>query len=271
MPSEKKRNAKRAQSEHNTGSKSSGDSSGAGGPTEKKLREALMKFNDDRLLPLFAKDDDDMDTLDALRKALMENTERLLRETAQRAPAIRRDWPNVSRDAFWKMLGPEFSEDWTEEDEAALSAEWEADSTREVILQLGDTDLQELATVWSIVVQYFKCLPTDIIGPETRLTCADGANTPAWSSEFCEALSRILIHELWDHADKGPLIVALEFAVIVRTDDRRPWNLRNPTMCLFVGKLLEKVAARGALPRAERLSTAELAKEAKAYFKREKI
>jgi len=59
---------------------------------------------------------------------------------------------------------------------------------------------------WRTIVQYFKCLPTQIISREYHLAYqpmrnkkgdAGGFDTPAWSSTLCKPLSRIVFHPLW--------------------------------------------------------------------------
>lgn len=141
------------------------------------------------------------------------------------------------------MLAPEFSEFWSQEDEANLSAEWRQDEMRRSLLNVSGNAIGELLVLWRTMVQYYKCFPTQIVSREYYLVYSPmrskkgevgEVDSPAWASTFCTPLSRILFHPLWDEGHNGPLIMMLQFAVIVRTDDRRTWDLENPTSSLFI-------------------------------------
>ncbi|KAM7184345.1 hypothetical protein V8F33_013028 [Rhypophila sp. PSN 637] len=130
------------------------------------------------------------------------------------------------------------SEHWSNADEEDLQMKWKADRIRRSLLKLKNTEIKEVGALWRNVVQYYQCLPTDIVGPDTRLGYWDirgkkgevgSSGTPAWSSVFSKALGHILFHPLWDNGDRKSLVIALQFAVIVRTDDRRPWEFEDVT------------------------------------------
>ena len=46
--------------------------------------------------------------------------------------------------------------------------------------------------------------------------------------------------------------MTLQFAVIVRTDDRRAWDLQNPTSSLFIERLITKLEKQASIRRSKR-------------------
>ena len=103
----------------------------------------------------------------------------------------------------------------------------------------GDKD-KNLRALWRDCVQRMRCLPTDIIGVQNHLAYgdnpADAPDSPIWESEFCGTLCRLFFHTLW-YGYHHSLVIALQFAVIVRTGDKRPWRFVNPTEDSFLSKL----------------------------------
>lgn len=195
--------------------------------------------------------------------AVLKAAKAVAKDTAELAPQLQKEWPAVTKAMLDKMLDPALNDLWDQDDEACLSADWEQDEMREELLGLPKTSIGELLVVWRTVVQYFKCLPTDMINMEHHLAYkalrnkkgeAGGFDYPAWSSSFCKPLSRILLHPLWDLGQKGPLIMTLQFAVIVRTDDRRMWDFKNPTSSLFIERLVNEVKANQQQPEKQAVS-----------------
>ncbi|KAL6413106.1 hypothetical protein AUP68_02604 [Ilyonectria robusta] len=51
-----------------------------------------------------------------------------------------------------------------------------------------------------------------------------------WTQTFCANLARIMSHAVWG-GDPMLLMMALQFAVICRTDDRRVWKMPDTGTC----------------------------------------
>lgn len=165
---------------------------------------------------------------------------------------------------------------WTREDEHELRLKWEDDPLHVQIMAETDSTLKEHRVVWKLCCQYFRCLPVDIIGDavigsEHRLAIdqtgqkkiparhiASLPYSPFWPSTACNALSDILWHPLWKNGHVGSLVLAIQFAVIARTNDKRTWEFQNPTDSRFIDDLREAIDAERGLYDYERNSVGEL-------------
>ncbi|KAJ3477530.1 hypothetical protein NLG97_g8814 [Lecanicillium saksenae] len=140
---------------------------------------------------------------------------------------------------------PNISCTWTNQDEARVRRDW------------FDTENDEWSICASVSKPYGKlfrfclhfaqCTPWDIVGIRTRLRFQPesrgrgSGDACMWSAPFCNNLSMLVTHQLWptdrplflaDH-----LAAAIQYAVILRTGDRRPWDPRFDKSPLFQTKL----------------------------------
>ncbi|KAK1655263.1 hypothetical protein BDP81DRAFT_388211 [Colletotrichum phormii] len=115
-----------------------------------------------------------------------------------------------------------FTSDWTRDEEAALQ--------------------QAMPKNFKVLVRLFNASPFEIISPKYRLeweTNAKDAVGPHWSVKFTSRIATIAIHPLWQR-DVKLLTLALQYAVILRTQDTLPWLFSRPDDTLFF-KTFEKV------------------------------
>ncbi|KXH59583.1 hypothetical protein CSAL01_10296 [Colletotrichum salicis] len=95
---------------------------------------------------------------------------------------------------------------------------------------------------FKVLVRLFNASPFEIISTKCRLewdTNAKDAVGPHWSVKFTSRIATIAIHPLWQR-DVKLLTLALQYAVILRTQDTRPWLFSRPDDTLFL-KTFEQV------------------------------
>ncbi|KAJ4309801.1 hypothetical protein N0V84_011310 [Fusarium piperis] len=136
--------------------------------------------------------------------------------------------PPVREEDLDEMIGPAappLSDTWTQQDEDAMMAEW--DDSPETAVYASITTLNgAIPTLWKVCLRVFRCSPLDAISPLRGLRYQPlvGRSQPGlWSREFCNRLSALITHPLWKGSPKR-LAMALQYAVICRTDDRRHWS-----------------------------------------------
>ena len=108
-----------------------------------------------------------------------------------------------------------------------------------------------------------RCSPRDIVGVRTRLCFdLDGSakkpNSPApspfrsWSGVFTNKLNQLLAHQAWSTGQPGgrvsSLAAALQYTVILRTEDKREWDMEftDPILVQMQDHIKSKVSAREA-------------------------
>ena len=123
---------------------------------------------------------------------------------------------------------------WSEADESKAQEFWRADmSTRE---HIPTSITSEYQGVWKDCLQFFNCTPFDIAGAmhnlrfQTNSTQSKRSNSSQmWSVNFCMQLRRLITHSAWSIGSPktGPskLSTMIQYAVILRTGDQRPWDL----------------------------------------------
>ena len=169
---------------------------------------------------------------------------------------VNAEYPKVTAEMLDRMLRPVFDQDWSEEEETELETAWQAEAEWAQIDGLTTqghvANLQSLANT---ATRFNQCLPTDIISRRYNLEY-DASNKPnaqhgtvLWASDFCKAFNRILMHPMWRRLNVHVLVMVIQFAVIVRTDDRRGWKLQNPTTDKFIDGLVEELKSEAAVNR----------------------
>ncbi|KAF4841996.1 hypothetical protein CGCSCA4_v009009 [Colletotrichum siamense] len=137
-----------------------------------------------------------------------------------------------------------FDEFWTRRDEDDLQKTWAAHPKRALWLQI--TSLNRLITMWKVFLLLFRKSPIEVISakyalqylPERKKHAkrakydenvkTEKEASPLWSGPFMEKLTILAHHPLWQGKVEC-LIIAMQYAVIVRTNDCRTWKLLNPT------------------------------------------
>lgn len=117
---------------------------------------------------------------------------------------------------------------WSAEDEARAGALWQAEAQQ---WKMGD--MHTYLKLWKVCLQFADCSPWDIVGERARLRFFSSSNLRVdtyrmWSKDFCLALLELIPHIIWprqfDGAHAMSITAAIQYAVILGTNDRRPWD-----------------------------------------------
>ncbi|KAJ3484855.1 hypothetical protein NLG97_g6957 [Lecanicillium saksenae] len=143
---------------------------------------------------------------------------------------------------------------WSGNDEAAARKLWLDKKNAWTISAVE----QHYMTVWKACLQYAGCTPWDIVGEKTRLRFENEVpkrpgDSCMWSKGFCLTLAQLVTHVAWPRHSTGAhamnIAAALQYAVILRTNDCRPWNpvpkSKDP-LYLAMGKQARSLRARHA-------------------------
>ncbi|GKT87862.1 hypothetical protein Ct61P_05712 [Colletotrichum tofieldiae] len=201
-------------------------------------------------------DEEPMPTVDATCKITKEPWQKF----ENRLDAIRQkeielgfkdEIPSLSKEGF-EALFPEmypeeaYNETWSREDEKALLQAWQNDPRRKNPMRKNDSSLTKC---FKVIARIFKVSPLEIVSPKYHLewdTTAKGVTGPHWSENFSARLARIATHPIWEK-DVKLLALALQYVVILRTKDRRPWLFSKPSdQPLFVNfqQVLEELSGQ---------------------------
>ncbi|KAK1754363.1 hypothetical protein QBC47DRAFT_414328 [Echria macrotheca] len=140
---------------------------------------------------------------------------------------------------------------WTEQDEAQLQDAWRTDELRTLIERKPFNDFMPQLELWKFSLQYLRCAPTSVLGVENNFEI----DRSEWT-----AFEDLMFHHLWKHSNVRALVIVLQFAVIVRTDDRRTWELENHTDSKFIDELIVEIRSEAEKEPARRRSIVELCK-----------
>ena len=110
-----------------------------------------------------------------------------------------------------------------------------------------------LLSLWKRTVQFYQCLPTDILGIEYHLTTGKRngnahfatiipyPDCPYWfNAYFHVAFSKLLFVDLW-FGHPAALAMTLQFSVIIRTKEKKRWPLLNETDDAFMKTLVHVI------------------------------
>lgn len=182
--------------------------------------------------------------------------------------------PSVDEATMRSMLAPITDDDhWGDDDETALLTEWAADPLRPVIASATNNQVKHNRTLWKACAQYFGCLSADIACPANRLAISwdsqkriagDARLSPFWPDTMCRAFVEMMWHPFWQDGHMPSLVAVLQFTVMVRTDDRRTWELRNEMGDAFIDHLIAEVSLDRPLSLAERRGPVALCRAADA-------
>ena len=157
-----------------------------------------------------------------LSKSLAKADKRLREDAEICRKKLPDSYPRLKKEEFKSLLpsDPRYDHIWTEEDEAKLLDDWQADPERKTT-QTPNASLQAL---WRTCARFMKCLPSDIISPahhlEYDISVSRGGLMRNWPSTFNRPLQALLVHPIWKR-EKALLAMAIQYSVIVRTGDRR--------------------------------------------------
>ncbi|KAI8660112.1 hypothetical protein NCS57_00987600 [Fusarium keratoplasticum] len=135
--------------------------------------------------------------------------------------------PPVREEDVDKYVGPTappLNNMWTQQDEDAMMAEWNASPEKVVYASINGPN-GVITTMWKVCLRVFRCSPLALISPRQGLRyqpLAGPSQAGLWSREFCNRLTALFVYPVWQGRPIR-LAMLLQYAVICRTDDRRPW------------------------------------------------
>lgn len=124
---------------------------------------------------------------------------------------------------------------WSWQDENNVLDQWEAEKDRWINIHDPDRYL----SLWKICLQFAKCTPWDIVGFNTKLSfelsgragSGEEVENHTWSSPFIDRLAWLIPHPAWAGVSSSLrsvlLATAIQYAVILRTNDQRVWRLNH--------------------------------------------
>lgn len=133
---------------------------------------------------------------------------------------------------------------WTAKDRASVERRWLREPMRARMLDV--VNKKELLTLYKSSLRLVHCLPRDIIscrfdleydGRQNRVLKAKGQSL-MWSGPFCSSLAQLLVHPLWD-SDISPLVLAIQYALVVDTNDSGPWGVPFANADGFLARLFQ--------------------------------
>lgn len=137
-------------------------------------------------------------------------------------------------------IGPDDQVWWTDDDEARLARDWEAEaaiqgSLHQRLLALTEAQVSVVRPFWKLFIKVYRRLPTDIFTEKTRLVVAARNSwdahlpgAPFWSQGFYTFLGKIACHPLFQ-GNLDILVLVLQFVAIAATGDKGTWRFQNPT------------------------------------------
>ncbi|KAL1883230.1 hypothetical protein Daus18300_000288 [Diaporthe australafricana] len=180
-----------------------------------------------------------------IKELIEENRERVsanILETIKKTKT-EYNWSKNSRENTERFRAlipkPSFDESWIENDEAALVARADGDSAFDHLC----TFETYLGGVWKTAYKFMECLATDIIGPKTHLKfVSDHARSKNkyWARAFCMHLQDIIVQPVFSR-NPAKVALAMQWAVICRTKDRRKWRLSGCDDDFFLRILVEVI------------------------------
>jgi hypothetical protein len=123
------------------------------------------------------------------------------------------------------------SNKWTLADRTQAKQNWANDGVHEN--KLNTESNGGLLTLYRVCLTFFRCLPEDILSPERSLEYDFAQNQTerrVWVSQFCELLAKLLFYPMF-RQDIDRLTTAIQYVVIIVTNDCRPWKARLPQDC----------------------------------------
>lgn len=172
-----------------------------------------------------------------IERAAEEDAVRMHRTIETSVDLAKTRFPPRSQEQFYALLpSPNFSEDWTEADEALMKATVEATSQWRDLLIVKDGTVG----VWKLFFRFTGRLVTDVIGLNTGLVY-EGKRR--WPDTFIRRLQVYLCLPFM-RGDVMRFRLALQWGVICRDNDRRRHHLNGCTTDVFLRILAELMSCQ---------------------------
>ncbi|KAK4031892.1 hypothetical protein C8A01DRAFT_41677 [Parachaetomium inaequale] len=101
----------------------------------------------------------------------------------------------------------------------------------------------EFDQLWRIVPRFMHCLPPELFDGRRLVYDAENVSiggtevrNPIWPGGFCKALRGLVTHPFFRRSPRM-LAIAVQYAVKLRTNDRRRWPIEDPTTGTFINNL----------------------------------
>ncbi|KAG5761456.1 hypothetical protein H9Q72_010427 [Fusarium xylarioides] len=148
---------------------------------------------------------------------------------------------------------PTYSKDWSHADEEKFLNEYWRGTVYEAAIKRQtrtNQDAQHLVTMFKISLHVFGVDPLtlwtlnedefDVTGSRYEAEFKVGDVTypnPIWSRPFCDKLSQIMTHPIWTKRKERHvfMLFAVKWAIMCRTDDRRPLSEGDTKLLGFIG------------------------------------
>lgn len=125
---------------------------------------------------------------------------------------------------------PIFDAHWTQQDEEAMMLEWDSSPEKTAFSALRP-DNGAVRSLWKACLRIFRCTPIHLLSPlmnlrfQPLLASKGGRDLSCMLPQnFCSLLAAVIVHPIW-RGSAQRFAMALQYAVISRTDDRRPWKI----------------------------------------------
>lgn len=175
------------------------------------------------------------------------------RKSFERGAERSKEWlknsrPPTTREAFLApgqpgCPDPVFDEYWDQDDEDKLQRSWVTSLHKVVVGNLSNSEAS-LHALWKVCIHMFGIDPFSLLNSELRVSTADSPDvawqgqmvpSPLWPPKFCQLLARLITHPFFNcRVPDRKLRFYLKWAVICRTDDRRPLQSDNFSSCLVI-------------------------------------
>ncbi|KAF4982953.1 hypothetical protein FZEAL_1523 [Fusarium zealandicum] len=164
--------------------------------------------------------------------------------------------PIVTKELYEKrgMPGcpdPIFDDLWTQKDESQLLERWDDSVLKKAINRVGRST-QAIVSFCKVSLRIFGYDPLTLftLSGDTLEFDASMNHTfeyngqrypsPLWPKLFCQRMTRIMTHPLWQGQENWSLMLfVLKWAVICRTDDRRPLSTAEASLLHWAGCYLD--------------------------------
>lgn len=178
---------------------------------------------------------------DGMRRAFQKMADDYQSAVIDPASAIHKDQLTALNRQMKKSLHPAVPkahivpDGWSREDENDVLDQWEAE--KDLWINIHDPD--RYLNLWKICLQFAKCTPWDIVGFNTKLSfelsgragSGEEDENHTWSAPFIDRLAWLIPHPAWAGAESSSrpalLATAIQYAVILRTNDQRVWRLSH--------------------------------------------
>ncbi|KAF4414970.1 hypothetical protein FACUT_13804 [Fusarium acutatum] len=174
------------------------------------------------------------------------------REAAERLSENTRPYQHGNAGQFVGQLVRVRGEAWSQAHEDALDRMWRESEHSQALVKMveaatknkGRTTQPQLLTLFKVCLRVFKMSPIRFLSFSHGLEYLGGSSSSAtFSKSFSDTLTYLIVHPAFN-GKKETLATVIQYAVICRIDDRRPWpNSASTPNCPALAKMSEVIKA----------------------------